>query len=255
MLRRLTFGCMVIMLACTNTHAPKVSSNQFDWSADSIKNYYLEHIANYKRFEHEHPDSLWNFNTFSKYVLGVQHAKNAGDPLLYALEESYIDATQIPNNKQWLRVTVYPTFNTPYCLILEKNNNKSMLTFKTTNGKGGFYYGYLDFMNTKEFTKDVYDSISNQLKRLNIRSWTENTRCKSCCDGEDWTIEFIENGRYTIHFMDSPFYNKQPKDSVLSVLVKTIRDSAQFKQYMSLKEDKSIKDIQRNYIDQILPRR
>jgi len=242
-----------VLSACSN-QAPKVhKANNFNWSRDSIKNYYLQHIASYEFLNAQNPDSLWFFNIFSKHVLNIQHAKNGGDPLLFSFDEPYSDTTDIDPNKNWLRISVNPCFYKPYCMTIEKVDNTTILRLKTSNGRGCQNLGYLDFVNETTIQQSqFFDTLATQLENLHIWNWPLNVRCRSCTDGESWTIEFIKNGRYTIHLTDSPFYNKHPKDSVLSVLVANIRDAMKFHQYMSLKTGLSITDIHQQYPNTLL---
>ncbi len=94
--------------------------------------------SNYKN-----PDSLNKFEFFMKTFYDNSKAINYRDEFVYALDEPYIDTTQIDKNKKWVRLIVKPTFSRPYCITLDKVKSNTKLTFKMTNGRGGYYSGYL----------------------------------------------------------------------------------------------------------------
>ncbi len=126
-------------------------------------------------------------------------AKNKYDQLIYALEERYIDTTQIDTSIHWFRITVNPVFRKPYCLLLIKNNGRSLLTTKVTNGIGGYYTGTLAAQLKSQFKDTLYDNTLRNLQ--NIGFWKlpiQDTSCVIGHDGEIWKFELIEGGKYQI---------------------------------------------------------
>jgi hypothetical protein len=115
-------------------------------------------------------------------------SKNKYDPFVYALEEPYIDTTQIDSSKYWFRIVVRPCFRLPYCFIFEKKNGKSFLTTKITNGDGAYYTGVLISTMRFPFGDTLYNKISSQLQSLNFWKLGKDTTCYGGFDGETWTF-------------------------------------------------------------------
>jgi hypothetical protein len=119
--------------------------------------------------------------------------------IIYAFEEPFVDTTYINPSTKWFRITVDPCFRLPYCFVLEKVNDKSTMTLKITNGFGCQYPGILSSTTKFVNAKNLYDSVSLRLKEANFWNLSyKDTVCRGGLDGETWTIEAIEKGRYNI---------------------------------------------------------
>jgi hypothetical protein len=162
------------------------------------RNYFQDSIAN-RMYNGRlgKGDSLNDFTIFAREMLADRKSKNVINPIIYALEENYIDTTDIKGDKCWFRLTVDPTFRIPYCLVVEKKNRRTYLTAKMTDGRGGYYSGKLDFSVTKVFPDTLYDNLSRQLHDLNFWSLGDD-RIDGGLDGETWIIEAIEDGKYNL---------------------------------------------------------
>jgi hypothetical protein len=220
------------------------------WSQDSIKKYFKDSIA-FRMYNGQmgKGDGLNYFDEFSKYILANIKAKNINDPFILAFDENYIDTTKIDSSKKWFRISVNPVFRTPYCLIIEETGNRSFLTIKMTNGHGGYYSGYLDFVSMKQFDNSLYFSVSQKLHQLNFWKVTEDTTCKGGFDGESWTFEAIENGKYNIQTRWLPLDCGNAVTKQLALLGVQLRDSSQFKEYLHMKMGMTKKVIDDWYPD------
>ncbi len=116
--------------------------------------------------------------------------------LIYAMEESFVDTSQIDTAKHWFRVTVDPCFRKPYSLIVEKVNGKSSLTLKVTNGFGGQFPGVLTSTTKYPFVGELYDRVATSLASLNFWELGNDTTCHGGLDGEEWLIEAASKGKY-----------------------------------------------------------
>ncbi len=116
--------------------------------------------------------------------------------LIYAMEEPFVDTTNVDTAKQWVRVTVDPCFRKPYSLIVEKVNGKSSLTIKVTNGFGCQYPGVLASTTKYRFVGDLYDTVATRLDSLNFWELGKDTTCHGGLDGEEWLIEAVSKGKY-----------------------------------------------------------
>lgn len=220
------------------------------WSKDSIINYFKDSIAYrmYNGYGRE-ADSLNNFDKFSKYLLGDIKAKNISDPFILGFDENYIDTTKIDTTKKWLRISVDPVFRTPYCLILEKKGNKSILTLKMTDGHGGYYSGYLNFTSTQKYSDSLYSSISNKLHQLNFWSIHEDTTCKGGMDGEEWTFEAVENGQYNIVSRWVPLSCGNDITHQLALLGVDLRQKSKLKGYLQVRTGMGKQELDEWYPD------
>jgi len=220
------------------------------WSQDSIKQYFKDSIA-YRQYNGQlgSGDSLNNFDTFSRYILTDIKAKNISDPFILAFEENYIDTSRIEAGKQWFRITVDPVFRIPYCLILEKVNNKSILTLKMTDGYGGYYSGYLNFTSSATDSGSLYNSISSRLHQLNFWEIKDDTTCSGGGDGEVWTFEGIEKGQYNLVSRWFPLNCGDEITQKLALIGVELRNRSLFKNYLQAKTEMTKKKIEEWYPD------
>jgi hypothetical protein len=226
------------------------SENNKIWTQDRIKKYFKDSIA-YRMYNGQmgQGGSLNNFDTFSKYILAGIKAKNITDPFILGFEENYIDTTKIDNTKKWFRISVDPVFRIPYCLILEKVADRSILTLKMTNGYGGYYSGYLDFVSTKQYDDNLYSSVSKKLHQLDFWKVARDTTCRGGLDGEGWTFEAIENGQYNIQTRWVPLNCGNSITRQLALIGVQLRDSSQFKDYLHVRTGMDKKEIDKWYPD------
>lgn len=155
---------------------------------------------------YKNADSLNQFEFFMKTFYPNSKAINYRDEFVYALDEPYIDTTQIDKAKKWFRLIVKPSFTSPYCITLEKVKNNTKVTFKMTNGRGGYYSGYLTLASFLYFKETLYDSYSSRLNK--IKFWEikgKDSSCHAVLDGTSLVFEAIDKGRYNIVYRHSPW--------------------------------------------------
>lgn len=177
--------------SCTN----KSHDNCQNWSESQKRKYFQDSIAyRYSSGKVNSPKKLWNFTVFMDSLYHEIKAKNKYNPLVYAFEETYIDTSKIDSSKYWIRMIIDPCWRIPFCITLEKKNDRTYITSKITNGQGGYYSGVLLYSCTKIYSDTLYNSISKELHNLNF--WNLGIEESSCIDGETWYFEAIESGQY-----------------------------------------------------------
>lgn len=220
------------------------------WSQESIRNYFKDSIA-YRRYNGQwgQGDSLNDFDKFAQYILKDIKAKNINDPLIFGFDENYIDTTKIDSTKRWLRISIDPCFAIPYCLIIEQIGNKSVLTLKMTDGLGGYYSGFLNFLSVLQDTDSLYSSISYKLHKLDFWKIKKDTTCLGGFDGDTWTFEAIENGQYNIVSRWAPLNCGNSTTKQLALIGVTLRNKSLFKNYIQAKTKMSREKIEMWYPD------
>ncbi len=188
---------IIIGLISACTESKQNNSKEKCWSKQEILNYFQDSIA-YRMYNGRYGEGkgLNDFTVFSDSFLKYTKSKNYNDPMIFALEEEYIDSSNISPSFNWFRIVTNPTFIKPYSITLVKKNNKSYLTTKQTDGTGGYFSGYLTKSLTLVSSDSLFNQIANQLDSINIWEINVDTTCLSGTDGDQWTIEFIKDGKY-----------------------------------------------------------
>jgi hypothetical protein len=243
---------ILTLVGCINNEKTdnKPQSNNSIWSEEQKWNYFQDSIAHRMyngRFGKG--DSINDFEVFSRIMFKDIKSKNKFDPLIYAFEEPYIDTTKIDSTKFWFRISIAPCFRKPICLVVEKKNNKTNVTAKMTDGDGGYLTGLLDFSITKTFTDSVYNDISKELHQLNFWELKEDTTCISGYDGEFWTFEAIENGKYNIINRWLPLHCGNSKTIQLGKLGVKIRSISKLLDYVAITNKVDKKELENSYND------
>lgn len=192
---------VLLALSCRQSNHP---DKKYNWSEQEVRQYFIDSIAmgngNYKN-----PDSLNKFEFFMKTFYDNSRAKNYRDEFIYALDEPYIDTTKIDKDKKWFRLIVNPTFLNPYSITLDKIKNNTKVTFKMTNGRGGYYSGYLTLTNFSYFKDTLYNSYISRLDKINFWEIKGNdSTCHAVFDGTTFVFEAIDNGKYNVVYRHSP---------------------------------------------------
>lgn len=130
-MRTLNIIILFFLLAPSCKQA-KNSDKKYNWSEQEIKQYFIDSIA-LGNGNYDNPDSLNKFSFFMKTFYNNSKAVNYWDEFVYALDEPYVDKSNIDINKKWFRLIVKPTFSNPYCITLDKINEDTKVTLKMTN--------------------------------------------------------------------------------------------------------------------------
>lgn len=241
----------MILASCRQTsHEKPIIKTESEWTTERIKKYFKDSIAHRKyNGRIGQSESLNDFDNFSKYILKDIKAKNIGDPYILGFDEEYIDTTKIDKNRKWFRISVDPCFRIPYCLILEQFKDRSELILKMTDGHGGYYSGFLNFFRKQNFADTLYSNISKELHQLDFWTLTKDTTCGSGTDGEQWTFEAIENGRYNILTRWVPLRCGNQNTKRLAEIGVRLRNKSQFKDYFHLQTKMPIEEIEEWYPD------
>jgi hypothetical protein len=188
---------LLFLLACKDTSQKTNQSKS--WTEEQKRQYFSDSLAGLYGFgRYGESDSTKTFAYFFKTHYPNIKTKYSYDAFPYAFEEEYIDTSKIDTSRRWFRIIVRPCFRLPYCFVVEKKGNKSFLTTKITNGRGGYNTGILISTMRFPFGDTLYDNISKRLNTLNFWTLGKDTTCHGGLDGETWTIEAIDNGRYNI---------------------------------------------------------
>ena len=255
MKKRIYIILTILSLTFASCKDNKTSDDKFQltklgWTEEQKWAYFQDSIA-HRMYNGRHGagDSLNDFEVFSRIMFADIKAKNKFDPFIYAFEEPYIDTTKIGANKFWFRITVAPCFRKPYCLIAEKKNNRTYVTAKMTDGDGGYLTGLLDFSTTKTFADTIYNDISKELHELNFWKLDKDTTCSGGFDGESWTFEAIENGRYNIITRWVPLHCGNQVTIQLGKLGVKIRDLSNLLDYAAINHKIEKKELENSYND------
>ncbi|MEP7256027.1 MAG: hypothetical protein ABI666_09630 [Ferruginibacter sp.] len=193
---RYYFILLILFLFSCKDSVKKVDKPK-GWTEEQKRNYFADNFAQQYGFgQFNGNDSTKTFSHF--FVTQYPDIKTgySSNAFPYAFEEEYIDTTKIDSSRHWFRLIVKPCFRNPYCFIVEKKNKKVFLTTKITNGNGGTYTGVLIATLKFQFDDTLYDNISRRLSTSNFWKLGIDTTCHGGFDGETWTFEALENGKY-----------------------------------------------------------
>lgn len=197
--------CTLVVLflvfnACSKTDGqqPVANEKKTTLTENDKRRYFEDNFAFTYGSGYKVSDTTLSFKYFMRTQYPDLKAENISNALIYALEEEYINPAQIDSGRQWFRITVYPCYRKPYCIVVEKQRDKTYLTSKMTNGEGGYYCGSLDFAVTKIYSDSFFENVSRKMNQLDFWQLGSDTSCGPGFDGETWTIEGIENGKYNI---------------------------------------------------------
>jgi hypothetical protein len=237
------FYCVLFATICLITQScndnnktiDKIQSIKYNWTEDQKRKYFQDsvYILN-PNFGGESGDSINVFEVFARNMFADIKSKNIYNPYIYALEEPYIDSTKIDSGKFWFRIVVEPTFSQPYCLVVEKKANRTYLTAKMTDGKAGYYTGQLEFVCTKTFGDTMYNYISKVLHKLNFWKLRTDPIRHHGADGDNYTLEAIENGKYNIVRSWSPLYCGDRETFQLAMLGLDLLKISKLNQHIAL---------------------
>lgn len=195
------FFISFFFLSCQNRlkeNGSSAANNKIVWTEEQKRDYFADSLAFRYDLDMER-DSTKTFQYFFKSHYPDIKTKYVYDAFTYAFEEDYIDATAIDTSKRWFRLMVKPCFRLPYCFVVEKKHNRAFLTTKITNGDGGYYTGNLIVTMKFPFEDSLFNNLFKNLTDLGFWSLpSRDTACHGGLDGETWTFESIEKGRYNI---------------------------------------------------------
>lgn len=163
---------------------------------------------------------------------------NYWDEFIYALDEPYIDTTKVDKNRKWFRLIVKPTFSNPFCITLDKIKSNTKMTFKMTNGQGGYFSGYLTLTNFSYFKDSLFDSYCSRLDKLNF--WEikdKDSSCHNVLDGTSFIFEAIDKGRYNLVYRYSPSSCKSKEAQELSKIGDDLFETSNLKKFWSFQKN------------------
>jgi hypothetical protein len=189
----------VVLIACKNSKQARMSKEHTAWTEEKKRRFFIDSLAyNDKLF----PPDTGNSKIFKAFMdknYPVLQTPNKYNPFIYALEEPYIDTTKIDAAKHWFRLSVQPSFGSAYCFVIEKQENKTFLITKMTNGNGGYLTGTLALYMKVPFSDTLYNNLLQKLQDLKFYSLPpHDTSCGLGLDGETWTFELLDGGKYRL---------------------------------------------------------
>ena len=150
-------------------------------------------VRYFPNLAHDHDQGLDDFlvNWYSK------HLKAMGEPSLLELAKTRAHVYRF----LWLR-----TFHNPVAVRLNVDDDgTSVLTVRVTNGKGGYAPGALVKNETRRLSKDYTQGFLEQVRELDYWKLPTNEAGNSRgCDGAEWILEAVKDGRYKLVVRWSP---------------------------------------------------
>ena len=135
-------------------------------------------------------DSLRQFvnNWYSKHLYSMR------EPVLYKKTDESINI---------IRFTHLGTWSNPYSYRIEQNKSNISITFKKTNGSGGFDSGKIIEHGTKKIDIEQWNLVLSTMDSVDF--WNMGTHDENMVlDGEEWIFEAIINGRFHFITRNSP---------------------------------------------------
>lgn len=129
-----------------------------------------------------------------------KHLNSLEEPVLFTRKDSV----------SIFRYTNLGTWDTPFTYRIELKDSSVTITYKRTDGQGGYRTGKVTANETKRLGVQYWDSLTVKLK--SIAFWESNTYDEIMgFDGARWILEGYHNGQY--HFLDrwSPDHYGDPK--------------------------------------------
>jgi hypothetical protein len=222
------------LYSCKEKSSPVVDSQP--WSEEQKRKYFDDSISEYGTFWKSHVDDTVSKFTrfFQTHYPGIK-AKNWNDPFPYVFKEEYVDTTRIDSSKRWFRLMVNPLFRTPYCFVLEKRSNQSILITKMTNGLGGQNTGRLVFDMELPAKDSLFNYVFNELDNLSFWSLPgQDTSCLRGYAGEAWIFEAIQDGKYNYIIRWGPDKCGNDTSRTLGKIAKALNDFSRLNKIQEL---------------------
>lgn len=117
---------------------------------------------------------------------------------LRSFNEVGLYAFRHDKGREYFRFLYLPSFTEPCLIDIYLHNGKYELSFKKTNGAGGFYAGELIMEKTKELTASDLEQLKNRLEECGFWEAPFYNGTKDGTDGTSWIIEAVSCGKYNI---------------------------------------------------------
>lgn len=143
-----------------------------------------------KNWEYSYQTDVLRATDMATFVLGWYSGqlRALNEPLIFDLKSETI------YRFTWLR-----TFHHPVVIRVQKNKDKILLTWKMSDGAGGYSPGKLIVDETTELSSDEWNEFQKLLDK--IEYWNMPTNEQSDImgtDGSQWIIEGVQNGKYNV---------------------------------------------------------
>jgi len=139
---------------------------------------------------HRPNDALSPFvnNWYSKHLYSL------GEPVLSNKTNETINV---------IRFTHLGTWSNPYSYRIERTKSTVTMTYNKTDGQGGYHQGKRIEHRTKIIDAEQWVSVISKMDSIDF--WNMETHDKNMiCDGAEWIVEALINGRYHFITRNSP---------------------------------------------------
>lgn len=114
---------------------------------------------------------------------------------LKAMDEPVLKDIQ---NGEVYRFTWLRTFHNPITIRLTKKENEINLTWKQCDGAGGYSPGKLTIDKSKKLSQNDWETFLNMLREIDYWNLPTNEPDVMGCDGAQWILEGVNEGRYHV---------------------------------------------------------
>lgn len=138
------------------------------------------------------------------------HLKSLEEPILYTKKDSgYI-----------IRYTNLGTWDRPFVYRIQKFNSGISISYRETDGEGGFEPGKLIIDSTA--FKDFHDFNTLISKLHHYDFWKQKTFNTMGNDGAEWILEVYKNGKYKFITRWSPRREDEPEFMDICAMIEQI---------------------------------
>ena len=94
------------------------------------------------------------------------------------------------------RLTLDRTFTNYACVTIVKSKSKIILTYKETNGIGGYYFDDLSLIQKVNLSQEEWRNLIDLTEQTNYWNTTVDINEAPNSDGESWLLEAKDHERY-----------------------------------------------------------
>ena len=196
-----------MIISCTSTKIiiPKNSVN--DYTGDLYFSSYDSNKYPRDTINRGPNDSLSTFT--NKWY--SQHLNSLNEPIIFDKKDK---------NLQIIRFTNLGTWDHPYTYRVEKFADKINVTYRQTDGLGGYQTGKLIKNYTKKVNNKKWNHLISKLDEVDF--WNIQTQDPNrISDGAEWILEVLINGKYHLVTRNSPdVYNGKKYAELCELITK-----------------------------------
>ena len=140
-------------------------------------------------WEKDYTQDVFHKANLASFILGwySEHLKALDEPVLYT------DSGKTVFRFTWLR-----SFHNPVAIRIENKGETYRLTWKVTDGAGGYAPGKLITNKSKIISVDEWNKFINLLEAAKYWNMPVISHDRMGTDGSQWILEGIQNGNYHV---------------------------------------------------------